>query len=414
MFENIIGQAGVVQTLAGELAEGRLPRAALFAGPPYTGKLSTALELARGLGCREGRGEWSCECPSCALHKELAHPHTVLMGARYSDVEIAASANALLRSRRPASRFLFIRAVRKLTRRFDPAVYEADDSRMKSVQGKVSQIEELLLDLPAGVALPAEKELAELTEAIAEACAQLSEFARADAIGVGQVRLLSAWSHATSESRKVAILENADRMLDSARNALLKLLEEPPEGVHLLLLTTRRSAMLPTVVSRLRPYLFAERTPAEEAEVLMKIFREQGSVRSLRGYFLAWKQINAEALAGLSRLLVEKALRPDPATDILEDLAELFASRRNQKETAASFLEELGLRFRELLRDRAAPLEVLEIWAGLVRESLMKLETYNISAPNTLETLFFRMRAAVHEAAASTQGAAAAAAGGGR
>jgi DNA polymerase III delta prime subunit len=401
MFDNIIGQKAVVQTLAAELAEGRLPRAALLAGPPYSGKLSTALELARGLGCREGRGEWSCGCSSCLAHKELAHPHTVLMGARYSDVEIAASADALLRNRRPATCYLFIRAVRKLTRRFDPAIYDAEDARMKAVQGKAAQVEELLLDLVPSAELPPERELADLTAQIIEACAQLAELARNDTIGVGQVRLLSAWAHATSESRKVAILENADRMLDSARNALLRLLEEPPEGVHLLLLTTRRSAMLPTVVSRLRPYLFSQRTPQEEAEVLEKIFRVSAPGRSLRGYFLAWKQINAEALARLSRLFVEKALRPDPSTDILEDLRDVFASKRSQKEAAVSFLEELTLRLRELLRDAAAPLEVLEQWTAWVRETVSKLEMYNVSPPSAVEELFFRMRAAAGAAFAN-------------
>lgn len=399
MFENIIGQRDTIRALSIELAEGRFPRAALFAGPAYGGKLSTALEVARALSCREGRGEWSCECSSCRAHKELAHPYTVLAGSRYFDVEIAASADALRRSRRQATRYLFIRAVRKLTRRFDPSVADADDTRTKAALGKVAQVEEMLLDLLPEKELPPERELADLTAGIIEGCAQIVEVGRGEAIGVGQVRMLSSWAHGTADSKKIAILENADRMLDSARNALLKLLEEPPEGVHLLLLTTRRSAIIPTVLSRLRPYAFAQRSPAEEAEVLEKIFREPGQGGSLRGYFLAWKQINAEALAGFSRLFVERLLEPDISTDILEELAELFTSRKNQKEAAASFMEELGFRLREMLRGApaqaqrriAAPLHALEQWSAAVRESLGKLEL-NISPPNVVEALFLRMR----------------------
>jgi DNA polymerase-3 subunit gamma/tau len=398
MFENIIGQRETIRALSNELAEGRFPRAVLFAGPAYSGKLSTALEVARALCCREGRGEWSCECSSCRVHKELAHPYTVLAGPRYSDVEIAASADALLRNPRQATRYLFIRAVRKLTRRFDPSISDADESRVKAAQGKVAQVEELLLDLLPQTELPPERELADLAAAVIEGCAQIIEAGRIDAIGVGQVRMLSAWAHGTADSKRIAILENADRMLDSARNALLKLLEEPPEGVHLVLLTTRRSAIIPTVLSRLRPYAFAQRSPTEEAEVLAKIFREPGQGRSLRGYFLAWKQINAESLAGLSRLFVERLLEPNGSTDILEELAELFASRKNQKEAAASFLEELGFRLRELLRGApgggqplaAVPLHTLEQWSGVVRESLGKLEL-NISPPSVVEALFLRM-----------------------
>ncbi len=408
MFENIIGQRDTIRALSSELAEGRFPRAALFAGPAYSGKLSTALEVARTLCCREGKAEWACACSSCRAHKELAHPYTVLVGSRYSDIEIAASADALLRNRREATRYLFIRAVRKLTRRFDPSVADSDDARTKSVLGKVAQVEEMLLELLPPKELPAERELGDLTAGLIEACAQVVEAGRGDAIGVGQVRMLSSWAHGTADSKRIAILENADRMLDSARNALLKLLEEPPEGVHLIVLTTRRSAIIPTVLSRLRPYAFAQRSPTEEAEVLEKIFREPGQGRSLRGYFLAWKQINAEALAGFSALFIERLLEPDVSTDILEDLAELFTSRKNQKEAAASFIEELGFRMRGLLRGApgqvqpgqgrpahaqpaAVSLHTLEQWSAAVRESLGKLEL-NISPPNIIEALFLRMR----------------------
>jgi DNA polymerase III delta prime subunit len=399
MFENIIGQRDTIRVLSSELAEGRFPRAALFAGPAYSGKLSTALEVARALCCREGRGEWSCECSSCRAHKELSQPYTVLAGSRYSDIEIAASADALLRNRRQATRYLFIRAVRKLTRRFDPSIADADDARTKAALGKVAQVEEMLLELLPEKELPPERELADLAAGIIEGCAQIVEAGRSEAIGVGQVRMLSSWAHGTADSKKIAILENADRMLDSARNALLKLLEEPPEGVHLILLTTRRSAVIPTVLSRLRPYAFAQRSPAEETEVLEKIFREPGQGRSLRGYFLAWTQINAEALSRFSHLFVERLVEPDVSTDILEELAELFTSRKNQKEATASFIEELGFRLRELLRGApaqgarpiAVSLHTLEQWSAAVRESLGKLEL-NISPPSVLEALFLRMR----------------------
>lgn len=49
---------------------------------------------------------------------------------------------------------------------------------------------------------------------------------------------------------KVAILHDADRMQPQAANAFLKTLEEPPEGCHILLTTTLRDAVLPTILSR--------------------------------------------------------------------------------------------------------------------------------------------------------------------
>src|SRR5208337_788655 len=206
--------------------------------------------------------------------KELAHPQTVLLGPRYADVEIAASADALMRSRKPAALYLLLRAVRKLTRRFDPWIADADDPRVKSLQERVGQLEELLDGLSPGSELPQARELGVLLERIAAAAAPVAAQVRSDTISIGQVRRLAAWAHLTaSGSPKVALIENADRMQDSARNALLKLLEEPPAAVHIVLLTTRRAAIIPTILSRLRPYSFPARTVEEERNVMAKIFR---------------------------------------------------------------------------------------------------------------------------------------------
>ncbi|MBR6427455.1 MAG: DNA polymerase III subunit [Clostridia bacterium] len=49
---------------------------------------------------------------------------------------------------------------------------------------------------------------------------------------------------------KVYIIRNADKMLASAQNCLLKIFEEPPESVYFLLLCENSSSLLPTVRSR--------------------------------------------------------------------------------------------------------------------------------------------------------------------
>ena len=53
------------------------------------------------------------------------------------------------------------------------------------------------------------------------------------------------------ENRAV-IIDQADKMTLNAQNALLKVLEEPPHGVHFLLLTEAPGAILPTIHSRCR------------------------------------------------------------------------------------------------------------------------------------------------------------------
>lgn len=51
-------------------------------------------------------------------------------------------------------------------------------------------------------------------------------------------------------SRKIYIMNEAEKMTVQAQNALLKTLEEPPEYVVILLLVTSASALLPTILSR--------------------------------------------------------------------------------------------------------------------------------------------------------------------
>jgi DNA polymerase-3 subunit gamma/tau len=70
----------------------------------------------------------------------------------------------------------------------------------------------------------------------------------------------------------VVIIENADRLQESVRNALLKILEEPPEQALFVLTTTRRQAIMPTILSRCRTYTFDTRTPEQNRDILKRIF----------------------------------------------------------------------------------------------------------------------------------------------
>jgi DNA polymerase-3 subunit delta' len=400
MFENIIGQAAVVEGLRRELAEGRLPGAVLFSGPPYAGKLSVALEAARVLTCGE-RGEWSCACPSCRRQRLLLHPATLLAGWRYFDADIAAAEDCLRRVRKPAARYLFIRTVRKLTRRFDPPLWEGEENRLRPVAGALSQVEEALDALSPGeegeVAGPGlERQL----ETALAGCRQLIQALPPQNIPLGLLRRAVSWMHLTApgSNRKVLILESADKMLETSSNSLLKTLEEPPPGACLILTTTRRAALPATVLSRLRTYPFAERGPAETAEVLSRIFREgERQYPCLRDYFLAWDKVDPRELEALARLFTE-ASAEEAEGEVLARLRELFGrDQRNRgteekvlRERALIFYQELLARFRSLLAEGAA--ERLARWNLLLRRHREALETYNQNPLLNLESLYLGLR----------------------
>lgn len=75
-----------------------------------------------------------------------------------------------------------------------------------------------------------------------------------DQIVVDDIRKLSGFFQlsATDGGRRVVIVDAADDMNTQAANALLKMLEEPPERATLLLITHQPSRLLPTIRSRCR------------------------------------------------------------------------------------------------------------------------------------------------------------------
>ncbi len=57
-------------------------------------------------------------------------------------------------------------------------------------------------------------------------------------------------------ARRVFILDQAETLNDSSSNTLLKSIEEPPAGLHWVLVTTQRSRILPTIASRCQAVRF--------------------------------------------------------------------------------------------------------------------------------------------------------------
>lgn len=285
MYENLLSQEAAKAALAGDILGGTLPPALLFSGPPASGKLTAALETARLLSC--GReGAWNCACPDCERHRRLAHSDLLLFGKRSFPEELAVAREFALRQPSQASAYFFLRAARKLLARFAPALWAGEETRLGKAAPLVQSIEEALdpLDPERFTAPLPERDAKAIESATADASAL--EALLPDAPPVFMIRSMEVWAQlAPAGKRKTVIIENADRMQDSARNAMLKMLEEPPETVRFILLTSRRASMMATILSRARLYHFAARDEAATAEVLRRVFKTDERAPSLQAYF---------------------------------------------------------------------------------------------------------------------------------
>ncbi|MCP3972368.1 MAG: DNA polymerase III subunit delta' [Rhodobacteraceae bacterium] len=116
-------------------------------------------------------------------------------------------------------------------------------------------------------------------------------------ITVDEVRKLKGFFtlSATDGGRRVVIVDAADEMNVNAANALLKLLEEPPENTVMLLVAHQPSRLLPTILSRCRALRCRTLDAPEIAEVLAQAHVDPGG--------------NADALAALAGGSAGAALR---------------------------------------------------------------------------------------------------------
>ena len=389
MFENLVNQeAG--KLLAADIRHNRLPGAILFSGSEASGKLTAALETARILSCHENpQGKWLCECPSCLQHKSLICSNLMLMGPRDCSLGISAAAKTFTDAHFinakfiDAARYLFLRSVRKLTLRFNGILWEGDSS-LNKIGSLIEEINENLevLDFPRE--LPDITEVKKICEEISKLCNKLEEDFLYDSIPINQVRNMEAWAHIkTEEGRKTVIIENADRMQTSVRNALLKILEEPPEDVVFILLTSKRNAIMQTILSRVRTYNFADRTLDQQREVITRVFHNEDFSGSINDYLLTYLPVTPTEIKGQARVFYNSVANRQICN--IEEIVKK-CEKFNPRIELRLFLSNIAAFTKPLLNSQAGT-EAVAQTMQLLRNCSDNITLYNQSPASALEIL---------------------------
>jgi DNA polymerase III delta prime subunit len=393
VFDNIIGQDQVIGLLKTDLVQKNLPPALLFTGSEFTGKLTTALELARVLTCHS-QAEWNCTCQSCKRQRILLHPATVMTGGRYFREEIAACADALIRTRKTPAQFLFVRSVRKLLRRLDGILWEGEEIKTVKASPFVQEIEESLIPLQPGNNLTDYESISELCYAVIAGCEKILSMVSFDPITVNQIRRLTAWANLSSQfGKKIIIIERAETLQESGRNALLKTLEEPPPDTWFILITSSRSAMIQTILSRVRVYEFLPRTEASSREVMEKIFREtEISGTSIQDYFYdSAGEVQAETsrLQKRAEVFLSSGLQNKheyvfgELPGLLKDLA--------ASDTLQVFLEDISGAVLKGMKAGTIPLLLTEKILAELRSTRARALSLNLTTSMVLQNLFLSL-----------------------
>ncbi len=185
---------------------------------------------------------------------------------------------------------------------------------------------------------------------------------------------------------KIAFLEPADKLVEAAAHALLKILEEPPPQTHLVLLALDASQLLDTIRSRCQWVRFRPLPAATVAELL-----QQGPTGVTDEEALRIARLSEGSLSR-ARALLEGGEGMDfdweaaPLSELLS-WAEQFHTPRNGRAAAQDFLRRLLAQFQEDLRQGRCE----EAELRRVLDALHQIQQ-NVSSQLVLETLLLRLR----------------------
>jgi len=146
--------------------------------------------------------------------------------------------------------------------------------------------------------------------------------------------------------KKIYILKNAHNMNEQAQNAILKILEEPPAYVYFIIVTTSKSTMLETVLSRVQVYSLL----SDEGEITEK--EEQ----AVKGFVDALLSVDELSLMEQTAIFQKNS---QFARDVIELLSEVFRD---------ALVKKSGFE-----RDFRFPAEVKKLCTSLTSKSLLQL-----------------------------------------
>lgn len=359
-FDQFLGNTPAVDSLRAAIAAGRLPHSLILSGPSGAGKYTLALLLAMAV---------ECERRPRVLRAATADSPELSLAGFCGDcsncTRIAAAAN--------------------LEEQLAAAVLARED--LRETDKKETRI--LIQPHPDVLILPPDPP-------------QLL-------IKLGQVRTLIQRAHylPSEAPRKIFILTAAGMMKEAA-NSLLKILEEPPNSVHILILAENPGELLPTIRSRCAAVrlgalppdeieaLLAARRPDVSAKQRALIARlAQGAAGHALGFDLdAYTAARADALIFL-RNAASVAAKPGPDHTALFKMTETYRAGADGQTKTLALLRALALLLEDLLLLDSGPPELLrniDLRAELERLSASLSFAWIESASHALDQVHSGLR----------------------
>ena len=302
-------------------SSGLLPQSLLFYGPKNSGRLTGAMDLSFFLtGNEENRDVLRSNSIIYLPFREL--------GGRIK------TALELFKTQKTRSARLFlIESVRLTLMQYHPSLSVSASSTSSQYFSLAGEIDEALLRAEDNRDY-SDKEINEIVKSV-ERCLDPRFLycgkKNPSAVSIDQIRAVQEYFSQLGEE-KVVVFENVEDATDGAKNSLLKMLEEPEEKSHMILLSSNPQKLLETILSRVRKFQFPPLGEKKTATLIKEKFGVWEEYPSFDSFFFekgsgeeARREFDKDLDAVSEALILSKPLVGEKEEEILTSLEKLSA-----------------------------------------------------------------------------------------
>ncbi|MCG8569370.1 MAG: hypothetical protein MJB14_04450 [Spirochaetes bacterium] len=398
MFENILGQESVLNLLQNDIQKKSLNNSMIFHGEKYTGKLTTALELARVLNCLENR-ETDCRCSHCRRINELNFEGLIYLSRR-NHISLL---NEYLTAYQKSKNSQILKKIIKLIKLTFLPLQEfiIQDVFIENEKKTIFDLAENVNDILLSHELTS-VQLEELVKSIGK----IYSFYKKPNIPVNAIRNVLNWTYIAHQGiNRVVIIDQVDYLEESSRNILLKRLEEPAPNLFFILIAEKRSRIIQTILSRCRSYYFIKLREDVVKSILEEQFEVTSNFSSLSAFIERDNPASRYNLYPMAVKLFNLTLLKEHSFSELN----LFLNSISDREKSLSLLKLITSIIDEYIRekelDNPIPEEItvlqniskfdLTMLNNNIIDKLKRIENYHLNPLHQLEGIFYPLKAMV-------------------
>lgn len=396
MFEKLkVTQFLLASELELSIRSNNFSQSSLFHGNQYSSKMTAAIECAKALSCLEDKND-DCVCNSCMAFNSFTMQNVVIISNRNYQTRVDSAIASFNNLRDDFSKKNLIEVIRILLLSYHSCLYT---DKKKTLFNAAYEVNEKLIEFVYHKEAYGIREAKSFTKSLSTLLKPLLDQDKKNLtnLSVDSVRALQSWVSQTKikDKAQVIIIEGIENSNDSVRNSLLKILEEPGEGVYFILLSEDPSRIMKTILSRVRRYYFPP-IDIDTQKLILEPFKiEDKSINTIEKYFLSshgFKESDYELI--IDKLVV--SLYDQNINFTLEELWN-FCEMFDKSDQCDYILKMLSNRIENAFLCGNLKAKDAKQMMNYINENSVKYKIFNISKKNFIENLYRQLVEVINE-----------------